>query len=112
LPTVGETGRAFRDRPLGRALIFAAVVVAALLVARSCGETETKVSHDEAVAIGREAIDFEANYVQVRLIKRGFKSQEVWLVGLAEKEQDGTYVQAVSVLVDANSGEIIEIQNP
>jgi hypothetical protein len=109
LPTVGETGRAFRDRALGKALILVAVLVAAVLVARSCGKTEAQVSQDQAVAIAREAVDFEANYVQVRLQKRGLKGDEFWLVGLADRAADGSYRVYTSVLVDADTGEIAGI---
>jgi hypothetical protein len=112
LPSVGETGRALRDRPLGKALILAAVLVAALLVSRSCGKTETEVSQEQAVAIARDAIAFDANYVQVRFQKRGLNSRPYWLVGLADRAADGSYEEYVSVLVDAQTGEIAGITKP
>jgi uncharacterized membrane protein YkoI len=109
--TVGETARALRDRPLGRALILALVIVAAVLVARSCGKTETKVSKEQAIEIARQQVSFEPDQVNVRLLKRGFQSQEVWLVGLGQKRPDGTYVTATSVLVDANTGQVLEVRS-
>lgn len=106
MPTIGETGRAFRDRPLGKALILGAVLLAALLVSKSCGKTDTAVSQDQAVAIARKAVDFEANYVQVRLQKRGLKARSYWLVGLADRTAEGNYTVYASVLVDAETGAV------
>ena len=46
LGPTGETARGLRgrDRPLGRVVLLAAILVAALLVARSCGETAAELS--------------------------------------------------------------------
>jgi hypothetical protein len=54
----GETARGLRDRPLGKIALFAAVLVAAVLVSRTCGATEADVSQDEAVEIARTQVDF------------------------------------------------------
>jgi len=81
----------------------------ALLVARSCGSSETEISQDQAVAIARQQIDFEPNDVRVRFQKRGFNSQPFWLVGLGIKRADGTYERAVNVLINAQTGEVAAV---
>jgi hypothetical protein len=91
-------------------LLLAAVLVAALLVSRSCGETSADVSQDEAVAIAEAQVDFEPNDVKVRLQKRGFNSRPFWLVGLGLKGADGGYEQAVNVLIDASTGAVEEVR--
>jgi hypothetical protein len=85
--------------------ILAAVLVAALLVARSCGATETAVSKDEAIEIARGEVDFTPDDVRVRLIKRGIQSQEFWLVGLARGQ-----TEAVNVVIDADTGAVAEVR--
>ena len=56
-PPTRTSARGLRDRPLGRiAASSPAMLVAALLVSRSCGETEAEMSsQDEAVAIAEAA---------------------------------------------------------
>jgi hypothetical protein len=110
LPTVGEAARGLRDRPLGRALILVLVIAAAVLVARSCGKTDPRVSEDQAIAIAKQEVDFEPNDVRVRFQKRGFSQREFWLVGLGIKGEDGRYQRATNVLVDANTGEVAGVQ--
>ena len=110
MPTVSDTARTLRDRPLGRVAILALVLVAALLVARSCGKTETKVSQDEAIAIAKNAVDFEPNNVIIRFLKQGLQSKPFWAVSLSIKHPDGTLDPVVVVVVDATTGEVTEIR--
>jgi hypothetical protein len=106
----GETTRGFRDRRLGRVLIFAGVLLAALLVSKSCGKTEAEVGQDRAIAIAKQQVDFEPNRVTIRLVKQGLRQKELWLVGLGQRREDGSYVVATNVMLDADTGEVLEIR--
>lgn len=109
--TAGEsTGRALRDRPLGRLLILVVVLVAALLVAKTCGATRTDVSQEQAIAIARDAVDFEPTTTMVRLVKRGLQSRPFWAVSLSVREASGALSHVTVVVIDAKSGEIAEIR--
>jgi len=110
LPSSEETARGLRDRPLGKALILVVVLVAALLVSRSCGATNTDVSQDEAIAIAKEHVDFTPNNAMVRLLKRGLQSKPFWAVSLSIKQPDATLENVTVVVVDANTGEVAEIR--
>ena len=110
MSSIDGTARALRDRPLGKLAILAAVLLAAFLVSRSCGDTRTDVSQDEAVVIAKAQVDFEPNDVRVRLQKRGFNSQPFWLVGLGVKGPDGSYEQAINVVIDAETGAVEEVR--
>jgi hypothetical protein len=110
LPTVSDTARTLRDRPLGRIAILALVVVAAVLVSRSCGSTETEVSQDEAIAIAKDAVAFEPNNVIIRFLKQGLQSKPFWAVSLSVKHPDGRLDPVVVVVVDATTGEVTEIR--
>ena len=112
--SAGATGQAprksLRDGPLGRVAMLAAVLLAAVLVARTCGETSTDVSQERAVEIAQAEVDFQPTSHQIRLLKQGLQSREVWLVGLERTGSDGQLLRATSVLVDANTGDVLQIQ--
>lgn len=110
MSSAAGTAHALRDRPLGKVLLLAAVLLAALLVSRSCGSTETKVSQTRAVAIARTAVDFTADRTQVRYVKRGLQSQGFWAVSLVTITPSGTFGRSAVVLVDATSGKVVEIR--
>jgi predicted small secreted protein len=90
--------------------MLAAILVAALIIARTCGEASADVSKEQAVEIAKERVDFEPTDYQVRLIKQGVQSREVWLVGLERSTNEGELVNATSVLVDANTGDVIRVE--
>lgn len=110
MPSVGETGRALRDRPLGKALILVVALLAAVLVARSCARADLDVSKDEAIAIAKGAVEFEPDVVQVRILKRGLQSTAHWAVSLSTKEPDGSLSNVTVVVIHASTGEIAEIR--
>jgi hypothetical protein len=107
---VSAARRGLRDTAWGKALILVVILAAALLVARSCGKTDPKVSQDQAVEIAKAEVSFEPNDVVIRFQKRGLTQDEYWLVGLGIKREDGTYERATNVLVDANSGAVAGVQ--
>ena len=63
----------------------------------------------DMAAIG-EMVSFEPDRINVRLVKQGLRQKEVWLVGLGQRRADGSYVVATNVLVDADTGDVLEIQ--
>jgi Zn-dependent metalloprotease len=111
LPSIGESARGLRDRPLGRVLVLAVVLLAAFLVSKSCGATTTKISEDEAIAIAKSQISYTANHVQIRLIKRGLKSQTYWAVSLSQKQPDGSLRNVTVVVIHGDTGEVVEVRH-
>ncbi|HSI98332.1 MAG TPA: PepSY domain-containing protein [Gaiellaceae bacterium] len=104
--------RGLRDHPLGKILLLAVVLVAALLVARTCGSHNTQITQEEAVAIAKENAAFtpceENGCVVVRAVQRGIPPRLVWIVGLAENlDEDGEPTRFENILVDAQTGEIV-----
>jgi hypothetical protein len=108
LPTDAGTRRGLRDSWFGRVAIFAAIIVVALLVSRSCGATDPKISSDEAVEIAKGEVDYKPDCERVRFVKQGVPQQELWLVGLA-KEIDGQRSDIANVLIDADTGEVVSV---
>jgi uncharacterized membrane protein YkoI len=85
------------------------VLVAALLVARTCGSTEPTVTQAEAIEIAKEQVDFEPRSVQIRNVPRGLEGRRSWAVSL--------YTGTVSrpgtcrvVEIDARSGSVVQVR--
>jgi hypothetical protein len=74
-------------------------------VARSCGETDPQLTQEQAVEVARAQVAWEPTDVQVRLLKRGLRSQPYWAVSLSEEGPDGTILHCLAVRVDATTGE-------
>jgi hypothetical protein len=107
-PTDAGTRRGLRDRPLGRVAILVALLLVALLVARTCGSTQPNVSSEEAEEIAREQIDFDAPNIQIRNVPRGV-NRRAWIVDLytGTPSNPGRCRQ---VEVNADSGEVIAVR--
>jgi hypothetical protein len=101
--------RTLRDRPLGRILLLVAVLVVAFVASKSCASRDTEVESDEAVEIAREEVDYEPDRVMVRFTPRGIDSTPHWAVSLSVVDADGNPERITVVLVDARTGEVVEV---
>jgi hypothetical protein len=90
--------------------MLAVVIVAAVLVSRSCGATQAEISQEEAIVIAKRQVSFEPDRVVIRLLKQGIPQRELWLVGLAERLPDGTLTNITNVRLDADTGEVVNVQ--
>jgi hypothetical protein len=87
------------------------VLLAALVVARTCGSNNVDVSQEEAVALAIEHASFEPckqrRCVQVRYVPRGIPVQGYWGVVLAEElRPDGEPTRVESFLVNVETGDV------
>jgi uncharacterized membrane protein YkoI len=89
--------------------MLAVVLVAALLVARTCGSSEPTVSQEEAIEIAKRQVNFDPREVQIRNVPRGIEGRRSWAVSL--------YTGTVSrpgtcrvVEVDARSGSVVQVR--
>jgi hypothetical protein len=105
-----ERGRSLRDRPLFRVAALALVLLLAFLASRSCASRDTEISQDEAVEIAREEIDYEPDRVGVRFLPQGFQSRPTWAVSLSTVGEDGELTRITVVVVDGETGEILEVR--
>ena len=110
MPTGAGTRRALRDTPLGKAALLVAVLLAAMLVARSCASRDTQVSKDEAVEIARAEVDYEPDRVMTRFVPRGIRSRPSWAVSLSTVTAAGRLDEVTVVVVDGRTGEVVEIR--
>ncbi|MBA3382886.1 MAG: hypothetical protein H0T97_13670 [Actinobacteria bacterium] len=86
------------------------VLLAALLVARTCGSNTKEISQDEAIEIAKENASFEPcpqlQCVQIRYVPRGIPVRGFWGVVLSDKiDSDGEPNRTESFLIDVQTGE-------
>lgn len=107
-PDSTEQPPALRDRKLVRVLAIAALLAAAVLVARSCA-SGGDVTKDEAVAIATKAVDFKPECYQVRFFRSGVKSTPLWAVSLWTLDKAGGFRRIAVVQVNASTGDVMNI---
>ena len=86
------------------------VLLAALLVARTCGSNNKEISQDEAIEIAKESASFEPcpqlQCVQIRYVPRGIPVRGFWGVVLSDEiDSDGEPNRTESFLIDVQTGE-------
>lgn len=83
------------------------VLLAAGVVARSCGSAGRNVSSDRAVEIARESTKFRPDKVQVRFVQQGIPPRPLWAVSLYDVDADGRPTKIEVIVVDARTGGIV-----
>jgi uncharacterized membrane protein YkoI len=89
--------------------MLAVVLVAGLLVARTCGSSQPSVTQEEAIEIAKRQVDFEPRDVQIRNVPRGIEGRRSWAVSL----YTGTVTRPGTcrvVEVDARSGQVVQVR--
>jgi hypothetical protein len=110
-PPVPTSRRGLRDSVPGRLVLLALVLVAALVVARTCGSADRNVTQEEAIEIAKENAAFEPcpeqQCVQIRFIQRGIPVQAYWGVVLSDElDDDGRPNRIESFLIDVSTGNV------
>jgi hypothetical protein len=88
-------------------LALALLVLVTLLAARSCQQSQVRVSKEQAVATARPEAGFTPERSQVRLVRQGITGRPFWAISfsVADSSQDG-YSKVTTVRVDANTGKL------
>lgn len=91
-------------------MLFGAVLLAALVVARTCGSNNKEISQDEAIEIAKESASFEPcpelQCVQIRYVPRGIPVRGYWGVVLSDElDSEGEPNRTESFLIDVQTGE-------
>ncbi len=107
---VRQGPRDLRDSAWGKALILVVLLLAAVLVARSCGSRDTEVTKEEAIEIARDRVDFEPDRVMTRFVPRGLQARPNWAVSFSTVAPGGELDRVVVVVVDAQRGEVVEVR--
>ena len=117
MPAAIEAAAARRTRPsqptwlkVGLVVVLFAVT---LFAARSCQQSQIRVTKDQAIATAERQIPFEPTRVQVRMLRQGLNSRPVWVVSLSVP-REGTEAQVFDELavvrVSANTGKVLDVR--
>jgi hypothetical protein len=89
-----------------------AAVVALLLVtlfaARSCQQSQVRLSKEQAIAAARPQAGFKPQRTQVRLVRQGINGHPYWAVSFSVSAPSAIddYTKLTTVRVDANTGKV------
>lgn len=91
--------------------MIAGVLLLAFFVARSCQQSQIRITKEQAIATAREQVDFRPENTQIRLLRQGLGRQPFWIVSLSiprGEDEDG-FSRLTLVRVDANTGKVEEV---
>ena len=87
-----------------------ALLALGLVLTRVLGRTDTKVSKDDAIAVARPKVDFKPQGHNIRLLRQGIPPRPVWAISFWIRKARGGFSRITIVLVDANSGRVVEVR--
>jgi hypothetical protein len=88
-----------------------ALLALGLVLTRVLGRTTPKVSKQEAVAVARPNVAFKPQGYNIRLVRQGIPPRPVWAVSFWIRKIGGDgYSRITLVLVDANSGQVMQVR--
>jgi hypothetical protein len=95
-----------------RIAVIGAVLVLAFFVSRSCQQSQVRITEEQAIATAERQVDFESENTQIRLLRQGLTSKPFWIVSLSVPGDEGenTFSRLALVRIDANTGEVAEVQ--
>jgi hypothetical protein len=86
------------------------VLVLAFFVARSCQQSQVRVTKEQAIATAEREVDFTPRRTQIRLLRQGINSKPFWIVSLSVPGRvEDTFRRLAVVRVDANTGKVEEV---
>jgi hypothetical protein len=95
-----------------RAGVIAGVLVLCFVVARSCQQSQVRLTKEQAIATAEKQVDFEPARVQIRLLRQGIGSEPFWIVSLSVPgARENTFKHMTFVRIDANTGKVADVQS-
>jgi hypothetical protein len=88
-------------------IAFAALVVATVIAAQSCQQSQIRISKERAIATARPEAGFAPDRTQVRLVRQGLNGHPFWAVSFSVPAASGDgYAHLTTVRVDALNGRV------
>jgi hypothetical protein len=90
--------------------VIVAVLALAFVFARTCQQSEVRISKEQAIMTARNEVDFTPERTQIRLLRQGIRSEPFWVVSLSVPgEREDTFSELAVVRVDAHDGKVVEV---
>jgi hypothetical protein len=107
---VSTARRSHSPRPRWAGLAFIGFfLLAALVVTQTCQEQDVRIDEERAVATARKEIDFDPDKTAVRFVRQGVPSRPYYAVSFSIGREGEADHRLTTVLVDARSGQVAEI---
>ena len=114
IEAVGAARRRRPPQPLWLRVGLVVVLFAlTLFVAKSCQQSQVRITQNQAIATAERQIPFEPTHVQVRMLRQGLNSRPVWVVSLSvprEGTQAQVFDELAVVRVSANTGKVEDVR--
>ena len=117
MPAAIDAIAAARRRPPAAAAWLRLGLIVGLLAltfvaARSCQQSQIRVTKEQAITRAEERVPFEPTDVQVRMLRQGLASRPIWIVSLSVPREGTTQVfdELAVVRVNANTGKVEEVR--
>jgi hypothetical protein len=118
MPAAIEAIAATRRRPPPQPTWLKVGLVVGLLAltfvaARSCQQSQVRITKDQAIETAEQRIPFEPTHVQVRMLRQGLTSQPFWVVSLSvprEGTEARVFDELAVVRVNANDGTVEDVR--
>jgi hypothetical protein len=83
-----------------------------VVAAKGCQQSQVRVTKEQAIATAEQRIPFEAEQVQVRLLRQGLTSRPIWVVSLSVPREGATqsFDELAVVRVSANTGKVEDVR--
>jgi hypothetical protein len=107
---------AARRRPSQPVWLRVGLIVALLAItfvaARSCQQSQIRISEERAIASAEQRVPFRPTRVQVRLVRQGLTSRPFWVVSLSVPRDGETQVfdELAVVRVNAYTGRVEDVR--
>jgi hypothetical protein len=86
------------------------VLLLAFFVARSCQQSQVRITKEQAVATAEREVDFDPRRTQIRLLRQGLTSRPYWIVSLSTPGRKAdTFTRLAVVKIDANTGKVDDV---
>ena len=95
-----------------RIALIAGLLVLTFVVARSCQQSQVRITQEQAIASAERRVPFEPTHVQVRMLRQGVTSRPFWIVSLSVPREGEAQVfdELAVVRVDANTGKVEDVR--
>jgi hypothetical protein len=98
-----------------RVAVLIGLFVLALLVARSCQQSQIRITEGQAIAIAKRQIDFQPRTTQIRLLRQGLNRKPFWFVSFSNPIGSPTdpegFTRLAIVKIDGNTGKVEDVNN-
>jgi hypothetical protein len=80
--------------------------------AKSCQQSQVRITKDQAIARAEARVPFEPTHVQVRMLRQGMTSRPYWMVSLSVPHAGTTtaFDELAVVRVNANTGKVEDVK--